>query len=140
MRGLVSGRGRLSAAESGRPATRFDKVVDQPGHVVLGTRCRVAEFVSNYSRHDHRSVLVRIHQRASAVRFGHAVPPRCDRPATPSPVRERTDGDYLTTWLSISFPGLGLAISGSTGSRRSGRKPPLQAGGRASFAKSSGAG
>ena len=49
MRGLVSGRGCLPAAESGRPVARFDEVVDQSGHVVLGARCRVAELVSIYS-------------------------------------------------------------------------------------------
>jgi class 3 adenylate cyclase len=49
VRGLVSGRGCLPAAESGRPVARFDEVVDQSGHVVLGARCRVAELVSIYS-------------------------------------------------------------------------------------------
>jgi hypothetical protein len=39
----------MPAAESGRPVARFDEVIDQSGHVVPGTRCRVAELVSNYS-------------------------------------------------------------------------------------------
>jgi AcrR family transcriptional regulator len=49
VRGLVSGRWRLPVAESGRPAARFDEVVDHPGHVVPGARCRTAELVSGYS-------------------------------------------------------------------------------------------
>jgi len=37
VRGLVSGGGACPA-ESGRPVAGFDEVVDQSGHVVLGTR------------------------------------------------------------------------------------------------------
>jgi drug/metabolite transporter (DMT)-like permease len=48
VRGLVSGRGCLPAAESGRPVACFDEVVNQPGHVVPGARRRVAELVSTY--------------------------------------------------------------------------------------------
>jgi hypothetical protein len=42
--GLVSGRGHLPSASSGRPVARFDDVIDQSGHVVLAARCRVAEY------------------------------------------------------------------------------------------------
>jgi hypothetical protein len=42
--GLVS-----PAAQGSGPVGRLDEVVDQCGHVVLGTRCRVVELVSTYT-------------------------------------------------------------------------------------------
>jgi len=70
MRGLVSRRGCLPSAESGRPVAGFDEVINQSGHVIVGAWCWVAEPLGVNGRDDYRGVLVRSQQRASAVRVG----------------------------------------------------------------------
>ena len=92
MRGLVSRRGCLPSAESGRPVARFDEVVDQSGHVIPGTWCPVAEprsksiaeTITAAFSYEANNVLRRSGS-AMQVLLGHTVPER------PAPVSEHTE-------------------------------------------------